>query len=608
MSTPASRFQIPQHFGRRPDAQLLPATTLEEQAENAEALAQHQAALAVFDELALRELKLDWLSEQLSEHIDQLRRKLHGKSRASAKDLYTWGVTLGLSGDPFPSAVGALPPVTATPAATGTQIGSKLWSMANTLRSAGVRPADYQAYILPILMFKVVNDRNEGKREAVVAEQGEQFWEENKEDLTYFSIPAGCSFAEQSAVQMNLGESLRTALLEIEKNNSELAGVFLATDYANLSDKAMRDMYRVLADVSFSPEQTSQDAIGQAYEYLLGQFADAAGAKAGQFFTPIPVAQLLVLITDPVPGESVYDPTCGSGGLLNTAAEHVATNGLDRSWVVLRGQEIDEQSHAIAKVNMFLHGNAGQIRRGDTLTDPKFVSDGHLDRFEVIVANPPFGLENSAVDMWAQDRFGRNRWGAVTKKPADLAFVAHMASSMKGVDGKEDPTGRAAIVLPMGALFRKGAEGETRKRLLEAGLVDAVIALPDNMFFNTSIPASILVLRADKRRGDKVLFVDASQCFAKVKKQNTMTPEQQKAVVEAYQSGETSNLVRTKLIPVGDIVKADSDLTVTRWLPQESSVVVDVPAALAALRKAEASADESARAFWLHMKEAGYVE
>lgn len=500
----------------------------------------------------------------------------------------------------------------------GAQTGPKLWSMANTLRSAGVRPADYQAFILPMLMFKVVSDRNAAACLDAVGEYGEEFWTDHIEDLAPFVIPAGCSFGEQQAVAANLGEALRTALIEIEKHNSELAGVFLGTDYAELDDERVRELYKVLASVSFSPTETSQDALGQAYEYLLGKFADAAGAKAGQFFTPVPVALLLVRLVSPQPGETVYDPTCGSGGLLNAAAEYVSEHGHARSGVALFGQELDAQSYAIAKTNMFLHGNSAHIAKGDTLLDPKFVDDSDLRRFSCVVANPPFGLANAAHGVWDKDRFGRSRWGSVAKKPADMAFVAHIAHSLVGLppeqgaaaeENKETAAaavGRAAVVLPMGALFRKGVEAETRKRLLEAGLVDAVIALPENLFFNTSIPASVLLLRTKPRHTGKVLFVDASAGFMKIKKQNTLDQSHLDLIEQAVTTGTDQGAVSAKLVAVSDVVAADSDLSVTRWLPQVSTVTVDVPAALKALRAAEAASAKTTAEFWERMEEGGY--
>jgi type I restriction enzyme M protein len=252
--------------------------------------------------------------------------------------------------------------------------------------------------------------------------------------------------------------------------------------------------------------------------------------------------------------------------------------------------------------------------------DPKFVDDDALHQFSCSVANPPFGLANTAHAVWDKDRLGRSRWGSVAKKPAELAFVAHIAHSLVGLPGEKPavdvekdaaaeapPVGRAAIVLPMGALFRKGVEAETRKRLLEAGLVDAVVALPENLFFNTSIPASILVLRTQPRHDSQVLFVDASAGFTKVKKQNTLDAGHLDAIEKAVTAASDQGDVRTKLAAVADIVKADSDLTVSRWLPQTSPVTVDVPAAVKALRDAEKASAEAAAAFWERMKEADYV-
>lgn len=610
MGKPTDCFQIPEDFGRRPDAVQVVARTLDEQAANAAGLVQHQAVIAALNELARRESKLEWFAGQLLEPVDQVQLKIDGQVSTSTEDLAAWAAVLGLTGEPFP-AVPASP--AAPPAASGTEIGSKLWSMANTLRAAGVRPADYQQYILPILMLKVVCDRNAGMKVQTIAEDGEQFWNDFQGILVPFVVPPGCSFDEQCAVSSNLGESLRSALIEIEKVNAELAGAFLGTDYAELSDDAVRELYTILAAVSFSPTQTSQDATGQAYEYLLSKFADASGAKAGQFFTPLPVAQLLVRLVAPVAGDEVYDPTCGSGGLLNAAAEYVAAHGHDRMSVALFGQELDAQSYAIALVNMLLHGNSGQVLRGDTLLDPKFAEDDQLRRFSCCVANPPFGLANTAYAVWDQDRFGRSRWGSVTKKPADLAFVAHIAQSLAGLPDAngvvpEGLIGRAAVVLPMGALFRKGVESETRKRLLEAGLVDAVVSLPANMFFSTSIPASILVLRTTPRRAAQVLFVDATAGFTKVKKQNILEPAHLDAIEQAVTTAADQGAVRTKQVSVNDIIDAASDLTVSRWLPLESTITVDVPAALTELRTREFESETATAAFWERMGEAGYVK
>lgn len=495
---------------------------------------------------------------------------------------------------------------TAAVGAAGEAIGSKLWSMANTLRAAGVRPADYQGHILPVLMHKVVCDRVAAKRDEVVAEHGEEFWGDFSEDLAPFTLPPGTSFDELAGVDANIGERLTDALVSIQEANTTLAGVFLGTDYAKLPDQAVTDLLRVLGEVSFSPAETAEDALGQAYEYLLGKFADAAGAKAGQFFTPGPVARLLVRLVDPQPGESVYDPACGSGGLLNAAAEQVADAGHDRKAIALFGQELDEQSHAIATVNMLLHGNAGSIRRGDTLLDPKFTTDDSLERWECSVANPPFGLTNTAHGTWSTDRFGRFAWGTPPRKPAELAFVAHIAHSLRGAAEGEAKTGRAAIVLPMGALFRGGKEAEIRERLLDADLVDSVIALPVNLFYNTSIPAAILVLRTKSRHAGKVLFVDATQAFEKAKKQNTLTDEHVDLISKAAEICEGVGCVRAKLVAAEDVATADADLSVARWMPAEQAALADVPRALYALRETEQAASQAAMTFWSHVEAAGY--
>lgn len=488
-------------------------------------------------------------------------------------------------------------------------IGPKLWSMANVLRAAGVRPADYQAYILPILMYKVLADRNGDDRDRTIAEFDESFWEENREYLEKTRFPAGSDFESIRAEESNLGERLTDALVKIQEANDWLAGVFLTTDYGKLTDTAVAALLDVLASISFSASQLSDDALGTAYEYLLGQFADAAGAKAGQFFTPPSVAKLLARIVEAQPGESVYDPTCGSGGLLNQVVEDVVARcGADaRGTVSLHGQELDEQSAAIAKVNFYLHADQGDVIQGDTLLSPGFTDGDQLRRFDIAVANPPFGLENTLAAGWATDRYGRNRWGSVKKRPGELAFVAHIASSLKGTVTGEVQPGRAAIVLPMGALFRGGVEAQMRENLLKAGLVGAVIALPGGMFYNTSIPAAVLVLRASPRVVGEVLFVDATKSFVRQKKQNAFSDSQVAQVLRVLATRQSEKDIRAVRVAVEDLSASDGDLSLSRWLPTEVSTAVDVPAALSALRAAEDQARSAAEAFWSRLEAAGYA-
>ena len=241
------------------------------------------------------------------------------------------------------------------------------------------------------------------------------------------------------------------------------------------------------------PDHVSGDLLGNAYEYLLREFAEASGKKAGEFFTPRHVVHLLVKILDPQPGDEVVDPACGSGGMLVETVNAVRAAGGNPDSLRLHGQEINLTTSAIAKMNLYLHGLEDfEIRRGDTFRDPKFTERGRLRKFDVVIANPPFSLQNWGASAWANDPWGRVLCAVPPAKNGDYAWIQHMIASMK------DDTGRVGVVMPHGVLFRGGKEGEIRRCLLEKDLLEAVIGLPNNLFYSTSIPVCLLIWRKTK--------------------------------------------------------------------------------------------------------------
>ena len=270
----------------------------------------------------------------------------------------------------------------------------------------------------------------------------------------------------------------------------------------------------------------NSDVMGDAYEYLIKQFADATNKKAGEFYTPRSVVRLMVDIVDPQEGETVYDPACGTGGMLLAAVEHVRERGGDPRTFFGRiyGQEKNLTTAAAARMNLFLHGLEDfVIERGDTLRNPVFTdpASGGLARFDVVIANPPFSLEAWGRELWESDPWGRAFAGLPTDSNADMGWVQHLVASMA------EGTGRMAVVLPQGALFRSGVEGQIRQHLLKADLVEAVIGLAPNLFYGTGLAACVLVLRRQKpetHRG-KVLIVDASSLFRRGRAQNFLEPE-----------------------------------------------------------------------------------
>jgi len=366
-----------------------------------------------------------------------------------------------------------------------------------------------------------------------------------------------------------------------------------------LPPSALRGLVKAFDSIPLAPSTVSHDLLGAGYEYLLKKFADVSGQKAGEFFTPREVVSLLVAILRPEPGESIYDPACGSGGMLVATINQVHEAGQDHRTLRLYGQEVNLTTSAIAKMNLFLHEIEDfEIKRGDTLRTPLFKEpSGGLTQFDMVIANPPFSLESWGADQWATDP--RAVGGIPPAKNGDFAFVQHMVASMR------PGAGRVGVVMPHGVLFRGGAEARIRQSLIERDLLEAVIGLPPNLFYSTSIPACILVFRHQKPadRKNKVVFIDGSGRFAKGKNQNTISDVDIKTLTEAY---------RTSLAPDGpdlsayihvadfDEIKANGfDLNIGRYIRKTSNEAVDLGTALIAYadaRQRRNAAEDARRA------------
>ncbi|MBM4432268.1 MAG: DNA methylase, partial [Chloroflexi bacterium] len=306
------------------------------------------------------------------------------------------------------------------------------------------------------------------------------------------------------------------------------------------------------------------DILGQAYEYLIKKFADLTNKKAGEFYTPRSVVRLMVNILDPREGETIYDPACGTGGMLLEAIHHVQERHGDTRtlWGRLFGQEKNLTTSAIARMNLFLHGAADfQIVRGDTLRQPAFFSGDNLATFDCVIANPPFSLENWGEEAWASDPFGRNFAGMPPAKSGDYAWVQHMIQSMAPA------TGRMAVVLPHGALFRMGREGAIRKKILGMDLLEAVIGLGPNLFYGTGLAACLLVFRRRKRpeRRRKVLIVDASKEFKSGRAQNELLPEHVERIYGWYRDyADVEGVAR--VVTLDEIAANDHNLNIPRYV------------------------------------------
>jgi type I restriction enzyme M protein len=383
-----------------------------------------------------------------------------------------------------------------------------------------------------------------------------------------FQIPKGCHWSDVRVVTTNVGQALQKAMRGIERANPEtLYGIFGDAAWSNkdrLPDSLLRDLIEHFSSITLGNAVAEADVLGQSYEYLIKKFADLTNKKAGEFYTPRSVVRLMVNILDPKEGESIYDPACGTGGMLLEAVHHVRFNrGDDRTlWGKLFAQEKNLTTSAIARMNLFLHGASDfQVVRGDTLRQPAFFSGDNLATFDCVIANPPFSLEKWGEEVWASDPYGRKFAGMPPGKSGDYAWVQHMIKSMAPARG------RMAVVLPHGAIFRMGKEGEIRQKILQMDLIEAVIGLGPNLFYGTGLAACILVVRQRKKkdRKKKVLIVDASREFKTGRTQNELLPEHVERICGWYRDYQDVEGI-ARVVTLDEIAGNDHNLNIPRYI------------------------------------------
>ncbi|TFC50856.1 SAM-dependent DNA methyltransferase [Cryobacterium sp. TMT2-17-1] len=497
---------------------------------------------------------------------------------------------------------------------TQRELEQALWAAANALRGP-VDPGDFKAYVFPVFFYKWISDVYDYHHEQAMDDLGDD-WSQELEDEDYqtFMIPADSHWDDTYEITKNTGAALNKALVAIqEANPGKLAGVFGDVNWANterIPENALRSLLKVFHNpkITLDPAHVSGDMLGSAYEYLLREFAEASGKKAGEFFTPRHVVRLLVKILDPQPGDSVCDPACGSAGMLVETVEAVKEAGGNPRSLFLYGQEQNLTTAGIARMNLYLHGLEDfEIKRGDTFREPKLLdAAGKLRKFDVVIANPPFSLDSWPSDKWAKDHFKRALGGIVPPaKNGDWAWIQHMLSVMK------DGTGRVGVIMPHGVLFRGGREAEMRQWVVEKNRLEAVIGLPNNLFYSTSIPVCLLIFRASKpeERDGKVLFIDARAKFMPGKNQNTLSDEDVKAIDAAYKRGvdiDGEGGLNLRLVDHAEIQENGFDLNIGRYIQTETKAEADVDAALAALREAQEAMDVARAALDLRLKAAGF--
>lgn len=467
---------------------------------------------------------------------------------------------------------------------------------ADILRGS-IDQADFKAYIFPLMFFKRISD--------VYLEEYEQALDESGGDHEFaafaenhrFAIPEGNLWGDVRNHTENIGTALQTAFREIEKANPEtLYGIFGNANWTNkdkLPDRKLADLIEHFSTRTLSNAAVPPDVFGNAYEYLIKRFADQSNKKAGEYYTPRSVVGLLVNILDPQEGESVYDPACGTGGMLIEVIEHVkAAGGSPKTlWGKLYGQEKVLATSAIARMNLLLHGVEDfKIVREDTLRNPAFYTGSRLAQFDCVVANPPFSLKKWGEVEWASDRWGRNGLGGMPPKGyADWAWVQHMLTSAR------PKTGRVAVVLPQGALFRQGAEARIRTHVLNADLVDAVIGLAPNLFYGAGLAACVLILRHDKpaEKKNRVLFINGEQLFKRGRNQNTLEPEHAHQLLDTYRAYEDVDGL-ARVVDLDEIAGNDHNLNIPLYVaPADTGERLTLAQALANLEAAHHQATQS---------------
>ena len=482
-------------------------------------------------------------------------------------------------------------------------INNIVWKACDTFRGV-IDPSQYKDYILTMLFLKYVSDVHKDKYNDYLKKyKGDKDRAERAMKHERFVVPEHCSFdyLYEKRNEKNIGELINIALNDLEEANREKlgsedgSGIFRNIDFnsSNLGDVKDKNTRLKNLLIDFSNEKLDlspahlegADIIGDAYEFLISNFASDAGKKAGEFFTPSEVSTLLAKLTKSKPGARICDPTCGSGSLLIKAGREVDSDNFS-----LYGQEANGSTWALAVMNMFLHGfDNATIRWGDTIRNPKLKEGDSLLKFDTVVANPPFSLDKWGADEAEADKYNRFWRGVPPKSKGDWAFISHMIETT--YEGK----GKVGVVVPHGVLFRGASEGKIRQKTIEENILEAVIGLPANLFFGTGIPAAILIFNRGKEKNKNVLFIDASKGFESGKNQNKLRDSDIEHIVSTYRKFNEGKLkpgiVEDKFAYVAtpdEMKENDYNLNIPRYVDTfEEEAEVDIKAVQKEIEKLE---------------------
>lgn len=498
---------------------------------------------------------------------------------------------------------------------TKQQLQSYLWESANILRGK-IDSGDFKHYILGLLFYKRLSDVFDEEYEKLKDQVGEELAKDENLYADVFFIPDGCHWNDILSTSVNTGEKINDVFDKVTKANTpRLDGILNKIDFADkdkLSDEAVNSLVNHFNMHKLGNELISGDMLGDAYEYLIAQFADDAGKKGGEFYTPHKIVELIVDILQPEEGESIYDPACGSGGMLVTSAQYLKSKGKNDKRIFLYGQEGVYATYILAKMNMILHGyNDAKIERGDTFGDPRHLDNGALKKFDMVLANPPWNLDDwlhttqtvngKKKKVEIEDPFNRLVFGRPPASSGDWAWIQHMYASL-------NDKGRIGVVMDNGVLFRGSSEGKIRKAFVEEDLIDTVIGLPANLFANTGSPGCILIFNKNKpsERKGKILFIDASKDYLEGKAQNHLRDEDVEKTLNTYLKYETVDRY-CSVCEMEEIEENDFNLNISRYVdttePEVPVIIKDVMAELDIL---EQDRIESKSKLEGYLKELGY--